>query len=121
MKVFLTVLGAYAALDCFWVGFAAHELYRSHLGHLMATDVAWRAVALFYPLYTVGILRFAVYSRSPIFNGALLGLFAYGTYDLVNIALLRDWPWGIGLIDVAWGTFATTVAAGLGARAKRRR
>ena len=102
------------AIDIVWLGFVAKDLYGKYLGHLLRPDVNWIAGGLFYLLYIVGILIFAVYPavdknslRHAIIMGALFGFFAYATYDLTNLATLRDWPLAISVIDIAWGVFLT--------------
>jgi uncharacterized membrane protein len=44
-------------------------------------------------------------------KGALLGLFAYGTYDLTNQATLRNWTTALTAADMAWGTIVSGIAA----------
>lgn len=108
-------LGAYAAclvllgaLDAIWLGVAAAGFYQAGIGHLMAASPRLDAVLAFYLMYPVGILVFAV---RPARNaaqaagwGAALGCFAYATYDLTNLATLRDWPVLVSVVDIAWGT-----------------
>ena len=102
------------AIDIVWLGFIAKNLYSKYLGHLLRPDVNWIAGGLFYLLYIIGILIFAVYPAvnknsfgHAIIMGALFGFFAYATYDLTNLATLRDWPLAISVIDIAWGVFLT--------------
>jgi uncharacterized membrane protein len=44
--------------------------------------------------------------------GALFGFIAYATYDLSNLATLRNWPVSLALIDMAWGAVLSGVSAG---------
>ena len=37
----------------------------------------------------------------------------YATYDLTNLATLKDWPLKITAIDLAWGTFITAAPSGI--------
>ena len=46
--------------------------------------------------------------------GALLGLIAYGTYDLSNLATLKGWSPRFAIIDMIWGTSVTAISATLG-------
>ena len=46
---------------------------------------------------------------------ALFGFFAYATYDLTNLATLRDWPLWLALMDITWGSAVSAVSA-LGGR-----
>ncbi len=113
----------FLALDAAWLSTMADRLYRPALGRLMADKVDFAAAALFYPLYIVGIVVFAVAPAvasgrwaSALGLGALFGLIAYATYDLTNQATLRDWPWRVTLVDLGWGTFVTAAAAAAGWR-----
>jgi len=36
--------------------------------------------------------------------GALLGLISYATYDLTNLATIKDWPLLVTIVDIIWGT-----------------
>lgn len=118
------------ALDLLWLGVAAAGLYRRHLGHLMADKVGWPAALLFYVLYGGGVLYFCAAPalregglRAAALHGAVLGLLVYGTYDLTNMAVLRDWGATIAAVDVSWGVFITVCAscAAFGAGATWRR
>lgn len=112
------------ALDMLWLGLVARPLYRTGLGHLMAAAPALVPAALFYLLYPVGVVLFAVSATATggllqtLWMGALFGFFAYATYDLTNLATLRDWPVGLAVLDIAWGSAVTAVAA-LAGRAAR--
>lgn len=108
------------ALDLLWLGVVARPLYQQGIGHLMAQRPNLAAAALFYALYALGIVIFAVapheaaaYGRT-LAAGALFGFFAYATYDLTNLATLRAWPLGLSLIDVAWGSLVSAGAAAAG-------
>lgn len=108
-------------IDLVWLGLLARPWYRQGIGHLMAADPNWTAAALFYLLYPVGLLVFAVvpgmaeagWGRTALL-GALFGFFAYATYDLTNLATLRHWPLGLALLDMAWGSGLSAVAATAG-------
>ena len=114
----------FLVLDAAWLATMAQRLYRPSIGHLMREGFDVPAAAVFYVLYIAGLVFFAVApaleSRSwaaALGRGALLGLFAYATYDLTNQATLRDWPWQLTLADLCWGAFVTAVAAAAGCRA----
>lgn len=106
------------AMDLLWLGVVAKDFYRKHLGHLMAGKVGWPAALAFYVLYGGGVLYFcagpALREGSPktaLINGALFGLVMYGTYDLTNMAILRDWGGLISAADIAWGVVITSAAS----------
>src|SRR5688500_272516 len=90
----------FLAIDAAWLATMASRVYRPAIGHLMRPDVDMKAAVTFYALYVAGIVIFAVAPAlearswtSALGRGALLGLFAYATYDLTNQATLKDWPW----------------------------
>ena len=119
------VLVAYAgaavtmlALDAIWLTTMVPRLYQPQLGNLLAERPNLAVAGLFYLLYLVGVVAFAILpaleTRSwltALGFGALLGLVAYGTYDFTNLSTLRNWPLALSLIDVAWGMVLTGLTA----------
>lgn len=111
---------ALAALDFLWLGVIAKNLYREGIGHLMGPAVHIPAAAAFYLLYPVGLVVFAVLPSGgdwlrALTLGALFGLFCYGTYDLTSLAILKDWPLNLTLVDIAWGAAVSAAGASAGA------
>jgi uncharacterized membrane protein len=113
---------AFAALDALWLSRMGPTFYRSQIGDLMADKPRFDAAIAFYLLYLAAIVFFAV---APAFAhqggwktaagyGAAFGFFAYATYDLTNQATLKVWPLKLTLVDMAWGTVLTGVAATVG-------
>jgi uncharacterized membrane protein len=96
----------------------AKSFYNNNLSHLLSPDVNWTAALLFYFMYIAGIILFAVkpgldagsLAKAAIW-GALFGFFTYATYDLTNMATLRDWPLKVVVVDIAWGTLLCTLVA----------
>ncbi len=116
MLTFLKLYGItfiiFFAIDLFWLGVIAKNIYKQQLGELMSPTVNWVAAIIFYLLFIGGLVFFvvmpAVESGSvtkALLHGALFGLITYATYDLTNLATLKGWPIQITLIDLAWGTF----------------
>jgi uncharacterized membrane protein len=113
---------AFIVCDLVWLGWIAGGYYRNALGPLMAAEINLPAAAAFYVLYVLGVVIFAV---APAIEtggwpramglGAMLGLFAYATYDLTNLATLQGFPLRLALVDMAWGTLLTAGAAAAGA------
>ena len=106
------------ALDMLWLGVIAKPMYQQGIGHLMAERPNIAVAVLFYLLYALGVVIFAVSPQHggsswtlTLTMGALFGFFAYATYDLTNLATLRDWPLRLSLIDMGWGTFVSAAAA----------
>lgn len=110
---------AFLLLDATWLGLAGPRLYQPAIGHLMRPDVQWGAAALFYLVYIAGLMAFAIVpatgARNAARRGACFGLVAYATYDLTCQATMKDWPWLITVVDLAWGTFASAVACAVAA------
>lgn len=114
-------LVAFLAIDLVWLGFIARNFYRDQLGTLML-DRPSLAIGLgFYVLFAAGIVVFAVTPglregswKTSLVLGAFLGLIAYGTYDLTNLATLRNWPIMLSFADMAWGTVLTACSATIG-------
>jgi uncharacterized membrane protein len=106
------------ALDMLWLGVLAKPMYQQGIGHLMADRPNIGIAVLFYLLYALGVMIFAVSPQqggadwtTTLMTGALFGFFAYATYDLTNLATLRDWPVHLSLIDMGWGTAISTASA----------
>lgn len=109
---------AMLTLDVVWLTAMVPRLYRPALSHVLADQPNLPVAALFYLLYVVGVVVFAVLPAvtagsllHALSAGALLGLVAYGTYDFTNLSTLRDWPFALSLLDVAWGTTLTAITA----------
>lgn len=108
-------------LDAVWLGLIARDLYARQIGHLMAEQPLWPVALLFYAVYGLGLTRFVVMPAGPgaaagswAVAAAGFGLVAYATYDLSNWATLRGWPWQLALVDMAWGSAASVLAAAAG-------
>lgn len=105
----------FLAIDYVWLAFIAKDFYARSIGHLMRDVPDLGAAAGFYLIYVAGVVIFAVLPaeswKGAVFRGALLGLLAYGTYDMTNLATLKGWPWKMAAVDMAWGTFLTATAA----------
>ena len=115
---YFAALLAICVLDFAWLGFAARDFYRGHLGALLLERPNWAAAALFYLMYAAGTLFFAVLPAHDagswpraLATGALFGLFCYGTYDLSNLATLKGWPVAVAAVDIVWGMVVTGAAA----------
>jgi uncharacterized membrane protein len=108
--LYLITLAVFFLIDMVWLGVVAKGFYRKHLGPMMSPRVNWAAAVLFYLLFIVGLVVFAVRpalasgkSLQALLLGALLGLVSYATYDLTNLATLKDWPIVVTVVDLIWG------------------
>jgi uncharacterized membrane protein len=116
--LYLLTLPVFFGIDMLWIGVLAKGFYRNNLGHLLRPDINWTAALIFYLLYIVGILIFATLPalekqslHQAVVLGALFGFFAYATYDLSNLATLKDWPVKIVFVDILWGMVLTASVA----------
>jgi len=107
-------------IDLVWLLGIAKSLYRDEMGDLMATEPKLIAGLAFYLLYALGAIIFVVIpalsKQSLVYAlqyGALFGLFCYMTYDLTNLAVIRDFPTRLAFIDIAWGSFVTAIVSGV--------
>lgn len=114
-------VAAFFALDFTWLALATGPIYKARLGDLLAEQPKLGVAALFYLLYVVGIVALAVVPglregsvAGALWRGALFGFLAYATYDLTNLSTIRDWPWQVSVIDMAWGTALNTMVAAVG-------
>ncbi len=114
---FLTC-AVFFAIDMLWLGVISKKLYRKYLGGFLSETVNWKAALIFYLLFIVGILIFVVFPSlekgswtRAILYGALFGFFTYATYDLTNLATLKNWPLAIVFIDIIWGMFLSAVVS----------
>jgi uncharacterized membrane protein len=111
----------FLGVDFVWLRFASEKLYRPALGAMLLEKPLIGAAIAFYLLYVAGVtifvgapaLRAGSWSHATLFGG-LLGLFCYATYDLTNLATLRNWTITITVLDLLWGAFLTGFAATVG-------
>ena len=115
---YLTVLVVFTAIDFLWLGFVALDFYKRELGPLMLDKPRLEIAALFYALIAAGITILAVQPalnagewHKAVLLGAVLGLCAYGTYDLTNLATIRNWPLPMVIVDMVWGAVLSAVSA----------
>jgi uncharacterized membrane protein len=111
--IYLVTVPVFFAIDLFWLGVVARGFYRKELAEFLG-PVNWPAAIVFYLLYIVGILIFAIVPAlrteslmHAVIFGALFGFFAYATYDLTNLATLKNWPLTIVVVDIIWGAVLT--------------
>jgi uncharacterized membrane protein len=118
LKLYLASLVVFFAVDMVWLGLVASSFYKKHLGYLMSPSVNWLAAIIFYLLFVVGILVFVVLPGikenslpNTILRAVLFGLITYATYDLTNLATVKDWPLMITLVDLGWGMALSAIVS----------
>jgi uncharacterized membrane protein len=111
VKLFFIALPVFFVIDMIWLVLVAKNFYQKQIGFLMKPDINWFAAIIFYLLFILGLVTFvispAVEKQSwihALLFGALFGLITYATYDLTNLATLKDWPLVVTVVDLIWGT-----------------
>ncbi len=118
LNLFLKLYGlsfvSLVGIDFLWLTKVAPNLYKSNIGHLMADNPNLLSASLFYLIYIVGLVVFVIhpaFDKGSVMHsfthGALFGLVAYSTFDLTSMAVFKNWPAKITVIDLLWGTILT--------------
>ena len=109
---------AFLVLDGLWLGVIAKNFYAEQLSEHLRKDFRIVPAVAFYLVFTAGLVFLAVRPDQPelplsniALYGAVVGLLAYGTYDMTNLATLRDWPLKVSLVDWVWGTALSSAVA----------
>jgi uncharacterized membrane protein len=108
---YLAALATFVAVDMVWLAMMAPRFYRPTLGDIAIPGVNLTPAILFYAIYPIGLLIFAINPAlksgsllNAAVHGALFGFFTYATYDLTSHATLRNWTLALTVVDIAWGT-----------------
>ena len=111
VRLFLIALPVFFAIDMVWLVLVAKNFYKEQIGFLMKPDINWLAAIIFYLLFITGLIIFvitpAMVKQSwvhALLYGALFGLVTYATYDLTNLATIKDWPILVTVVDLIWGS-----------------
>ncbi len=117
---YLVTLPIFFIIDMIWLGVVSNNLYKEQLGFLMKPSINWPAGIIFYLLFIVGLVIFVIspsLEKNSLSNalilGGLFGLIAYSTYDLTNLATIKNWPVLITVIDMIWGTILSSSVCGI--------
>lgn len=120
LKLYLIAAISFSIIDFVWLGFVAKKLYRRYLGDHLSEKPNLTAAIAFYVLFLVGLLIFVIVPAHDqhtavwaVGYGALFGFFTYITYDLTNLATLKNWPVSLTMIDIVWGSALSAAVAGL--------
>lgn len=110
IKLYAIALPVFFVIDMIWLGLVATNFYRGQIGSLMKTDINWTAAIIFYLLFIVGLVFFVITPAVEkgswtyaLLVGAFFGFITYATYDLTNLATLKDWPLLVTIVDLVWG------------------
>lgn len=120
IKQYFVALLTFLAIDGLWLTVVAKNFYAKHLGYLMAKTPNLAAAGIFYLIYILGIVVLVLSPAlqkgslaTAVLTGALFGLCGYATYDLTNLATIKDWPLLVTVVDLIWGTFLSGAVAGI--------
>lgn len=118
LKKFLITMFVFLAIDMLWLQVISKNFYAKHLGYLMTDQVKVFAAFIFYFIFVVGIIYFVINPaltndswQYALFAGMFFGLITYATYDLTSLAVTKDWPIIITVVDLVWGTFLSGTTA----------
>lgn len=110
LKLYAIALPVFFVIDIIWLGFIAKNFYRSQIGNLMKPEVNWIAAVIFYLIFIAGLVVFVITPameksslKHAFIYGALFGFVCYATYDLTNLAVAKDWPVLVTVVDLVWG------------------
>lgn len=120
LKVYVIAALVFFLVDILWLGFISKKLYQKYLGGFMAPKTNWPAAIIFYLIFIAGLVFFAINPalakgslKYAFLIGAFFGFITYSTYDLTNLATLKDWPLNISIIDIIWGTILNSATTAI--------
>lgn len=121
LKLYCCTLLCFFAIDMVWLILVARKFYQKHLGFLLNDNPNWMAAFVFYLLFVFGLMVFVIVpsldatsTKKVLILGCLYGLITYATYDLTNLATVKDWPWIVTVVDMVWGGVLATSVSYLG-------
>ena len=121
VKLYVCAFLGFLAIDMVWLTLVARGFYRRQLGFLLSDQPNWWAAISFYLLFVAGLLVFAVVPavqegslRRALLMGGFFGLVTYATYDLTNLATIKNWPLMLTLVDMTWGLVLAASVSCLG-------
>lgn len=110
LKLFLIAFPVFLLIDMLWLGVIAKNFYGRQIGSLIKEKVNWPAAIIFYALFVFGLVFFVIvpaventFWLAALSRGGLFGLITYATYDLTNLATLKNWPLKLSIVDILWG------------------
>ncbi len=110
IKLYLIALPVFFAIDMLWLGVISKDFYKQQLGYIMTPNVNWYAAIIFYLIFIAGLVLFVISPalaknsiQHALVFGALFGFITYATYDLTNLATIKDWPLKVTIVDMIWG------------------
>lgn len=118
LKLFAVSVPVFFAIDMLWLGLIAKNFYAKHIGHLLKDTVNWTAAIAFYLIFLAGLTFFVIHpavEKKSLLHaaqaGAFFGFVTYATYDLTNLAVAKDWPLNVTIVDLIWGAVLSCTVA----------
>jgi uncharacterized membrane protein len=118
IKLYVIALSIFFAIDMTWLGLVAKNFYAKQIGSLTKSNINWAAAITFYLIFIAGLTVFVILPAMQkgswthtFFFGALFGLVCYATYDLTNLAVAKDWPFLVTIVDLAWGALLAALVS----------
>ena len=116
--IFMVTLIVFFVLDATWLSLVAIKVFQNQLGALLRPELMLGPAIALYLVYPIGLVvlavRPALAARSlsvAAFNGAMVGLTAYATFDLTNLAVIQGWTVSLAAMDMVWGVVVSTIAS----------
>lgn len=108
----------FLGVDAIWLIYVAKNFYAKYLGYLMAKNPNLLAALIFYLIFIAGLVFFVIIPAldkkmwtHAFFAGLFFGLVTYATYDLTNLATIKDWPLIVTIVDLIWGMTVSSVVS----------
>ena len=121
LQLYLVMLAAFFLVDMVWLGLVARKFYRKQIGFLMSAKPGWAAAIIFYLLFILGAVVFVVLPglndgslKLTVLRAVLYGLVTYATYDLTNLATVKNWPVLVTVVDLLWGVGVSVIVSLVG-------
>lgn len=118
LKAYLVSFVIFLVIDAVWLTLVAPKFYKSQIGHLMSDTPNLIAALIFYLIFIFGIVYFVLQPALEtrdfaklIISAVLFGFITYATYDLTNLATLKDWPIKVTIVDLIWGTSLSSIVS----------
>jgi len=115
IKLYIIAVLTFLGIDIIWLTFVAKNFYAKQIGYLMAKNPNLIAALIFYLIFIAGLVFFVIIPSledknwtKVLISGAFFGLVTYATYDLTNLATIKDWPITLTIVDLIWGTILST-------------
>ncbi len=112
IRTYFVSLILFLALDAIWLLFIAQDFYQKNIGSIMKDEPNLYAAGLFYLIFLAGLTTFVTYPAvmkkswmQALALGAFFGFVTYATFDLTSLALLKDFPVKVVVVDLLWGAF----------------